>query len=357
MRKFAIYPIDVTDMIIEGKIEYLSDITKGMSEQTKEAHVPSLEEVAERPHEDFAVVLYHPHLGEMKKLATYDKALTELNAKIFLDKLPELPDEVAKVAGHFLYKAAKYFKLSSTPDLAKFANVALSSNRVDVTKIDELKYVTKVAKTNKHVKAASYALPKQEKYPLDSPDLVKAAVAYFERYGTQLTPSQRMEYSTNVKTAATKHNVVLKGTTLQKYASLDTNTLSSDFPKHIAIRQSYVKDDYKVAYAELVEKSSELGIAKTAQVLERLDKKASINNLWGTCIVDPFMAVCSLPEEKMMKFGELEITANTLKKIAEHPEATKYVDEETRQMLTGPEGFEVFQSLPTPIKNNLTNLK
>lgn len=358
MKKFANYPIDVTDMIIEGNIEYLSKITNGIEEQIKEAHVPSLEELIERPNEDFALILYHPHLGEMKKLATYDKPLTEINTKIFLDKVSELPDEIAKVAGHYLYKAAKYFKLKIPAELAKFASANVKSNRVDVTEINELQYVSKVAKAGKpQTKTSSFALPKQNKYPLDDANLIKAAVAYFDRYCNQFTPSQRLEYAGNVKTAADKFSINISSTNIEKYAQLDAAHFADDFARHISIRQSYVGDTYKLAYAELLEKSAELGVAKTATVLERLDKKANINRLWDTCIADPASAVYGFETPKFIKVAGMNVTANDLKKIAEHPDAEKYIDSQTKAALTSDEGLDIFESLPSPIKDQLISLK
>jgi hypothetical protein len=357
MKKFAIYPIDVTDMVLEGKIEYLSKITSNLDEQIKEAHIPSLEELLDKPTEDFALVLYHPQFGEMKKLATYDKSLTEINMAIFLDKMKELPEEINKVAGHYLCKAAKYFKINIPDEIVKYATAKTHSNRVNITEINELNYLTKTAQLAKKANAASYALPKQEKYPLDNADLVKTAVAYFERYLSQFTPSQRLEYAENVKIVANKHNIDIVDTNIQKYAYLNSSEFSKQFPDHIAIRQSYVSEDDKLAYAELLEKSSELGVTKTASLLEKLDKHANINRLWDVCITDPVLAVHGEKETMFVKHGNLNITDVDLKAMTEHKDIDKYIDASTKNDLLTDEGLDIFESLPSPIKDKLITLK
>lgn len=82
-KKFAGMAYDVTDFVSEGKIDYLVNLTKGDSDElTKTAHVPSREEAEQLPGEDFALVLYHPHIGFLKKYATGDKYITKLNMKL-----------------------------------------------------------------------------------------------------------------------------------------------------------------------------------------------------------------------------------------------------------------------------------
>lgn len=357
-KQIALIPIDVTDKIIAGEIDYLSDITRDMNQQVKEAHVPSIEELQEHPNEDFGLVLYHPHLGEMKKLASYDPALTELNMRIFVDNFDKLPEEVIKVGSHYLYKAAKYFKLKVPKEINKYANEKLTTNRVDISQIDETKYVIKLASmSNSKVKATQYALPSLKKYALDSSELTKAAIAYFDRYYTKLPIGQRLEYAQNVKVAAAKYRVQLDGSILNKYASLETDKFNTAMAVNFGVRQSYVDEDTKLVYQELLEKSAELGPEKTVKTLEKLDKKANLAKLWNVCIEDPCNVVYANPDIKFVKLGEKIITAADLASIAKHPDALKYVDQGTADALVGPEGLEIFESLPTPIKNNLENLK
>ena len=110
---------DISDLVTAGKISYVVEITKGKDELVKCAHVPSFDELSDIPDEQFALILYHPHLGSFKKYAMTDKYLTEINLKVFEDKMDSLPDELVKVASYHLSKAAKFYRISVPEKIKK----------------------------------------------------------------------------------------------------------------------------------------------------------------------------------------------------------------------------------------------
>ena len=343
MKKLANQLYDVTDMVTSGKVDFLIEVTKGKDELVKNAHIPSLEEVEDMPDSQFALVLYHPHLGKMKKLAMSDKYLTELNMNIFEDKVDSLPEQVVKVAAYHLCKAAKHYKLAVPEKLQKYAEEKAATNWINIADIK----VTPApqVKTASHEKVA-YALG--NKYPINTAELVKKAMVYFAEHGSRLSPMNAIEYATNVKVAADKLHVSYKGTVIEKYASLTADAFNKHYKEAIRARKGYVQEEDRQAYDELVTKSAELGVIKTAEILEKLDRESGAHRKWNTDILDPFLSVLGTVEERFVKQAGYQIKAADFKKLS-----SGIVDDATLAELQGPDGLDVFESLPTPVKNKL----
>lgn len=343
MKKLASQLFDVTDMVTAGKIDYLIEVTKGKDELVKNAHIPSLEEVEDMPDSQFALVMYHPQMGKMKKLAMSDRFLTELNLKIFEDRADSLPEPVVKVAAYHLAKAAKFFKLAIPDNIKKYAEEKQATNWINIAEIK--------ATPSSHVKTASaekaeYALG--NKYPIHTPELVKKAMQYFADHGRRFNPAQSIEFAVNVKVAADKLGVAYAGTVIEKYAKLNPEKFSGHFKAAVLARKGYVLEEDRAAYDELVAKSAELGVVKTAEVLEKLDRESGAYRKWNVSLMDPYLTVIGERTEAFKKHASYTIKAADLKKLS-----SDVVDADTLAELQGPEGLEVFESLPTPIKNKL----
>lgn len=343
MKKLATLQYDVTDLVTAGKIEYLIEVTKGKDELVKNAHIPSLEEAEELPDEQFALILYHPHIGKMKKLAMTDKYLTELNMRIFEDKLDSLPESVVKVAAYHLAKAARFYKLTIPASIKKYAEHKPTSNWVNIAEV----VPTQVKTANEDVK---FALG--NRYPIHTPQLVKKAMTYFSENWKRFSPLNAFEYAINVKTAADRFGVDYKDTRIEKYAHIQPNVLNKTFRAAVAARKGYAKEEDRAAFDDLIKEAENLGTIKTAEVLEALDRATGLNHEWNKSIEDPIFTVFEAAAPHFIKlaapgspYNGIEINLESLRKL---PDGA--VDSETLKDLKGPEGLDVFESLPTPVK-------
>jgi hypothetical protein len=339
MKKLATLQYDVTDLVTAGQIDYLIDITKGKDELVKNAHIPSLEETEEIPDEQFALILYHPHIGKMKKLAMSDKYITELNMRIFEDRIESLPEEIIKVAAYHLSKAAKFYKITVPESIKKFVEDKPVSNWVNIAEVKPT-----------HVKTAAtdikYALG--NKYPIHTAPMVKKALTYFTDHWKRFSPLNAFEYAINVKTAADKLGVDYKGTRIEKYAHILPEKLNPLFKAAVAARKGYVAEENRPAFDELVKQANKLGPVKTAKVLESLDRELGLNREWNKSIEDPIFTVFATEIIKTAKHSGIEINLESLRKLP-----NGLVDDATMNDLKSDEGIDVYESLPSPVKTKL----
>lgn len=349
MKKFAGMSYDVTDLVAEGRIDYLVGLTKGdPDELTKNAHIPSKEEAEEMPNEDFALVLHHPRIGQLKKFATHDRYVTKLNMKIFENTHENYPDEISKTAAHYLCKAAKHFRLEVPEEVKKLGEAKHESNVVDLTSINETAWVKKQASFVKEAKEIEYALPDKRKYPISTSEHIKTAIAYFDEHAYKFDPADALQYAVRVKLAADKMDIPYDNTLLSKYATLTASSFNSDMKTFIRARRGYVLEEDRPVYDELLEKSASFGVIKTAEVLEKVDRKFGLHRQWGVNIEDPYISVLGMRKEAECMVGKKKVTKKNLVKAAE-----SIVDADTLRDLEGPDGIAVFESLPAPIRSKI----
>lgn len=347
MKQLAGMSYDVTDIISEGNIDYLAKITVGDDELVKNAHVPSAEEAEQLPEEDFALVLYHPHIGLMKKLAIHDPSITKLNITIFKDRVDSFPDEIVKTAAFFLKKAAKHYRIDFPAELEAYATEKQESNVVSLDDINKISWLKKQANLTKVAGETEYALPSKKKYPIGTPALVKKAMLYFTEQGKKMAPKDKLEMAAHIKTAAIKHNVTLAGAEMLKYASLSSSR-NPELEEHIAIRVSYSAPQFAKQYNEIDLKA---GLSKIAEALEELDKDSGLFKMWNRSIEDPYLSVFGVKNEAFVKVASKTVTRAKLAALQ-----TDVIDSELLADLKGPEGVEIFESLPMPLKNKIADL-
>lgn len=334
----------MTDYITAGNIQYLADITKDNDELVKNAHVPTLDEAEQLPSDEFALILFHPHLGEMKKLAMSDKYLTELNMKIFADNIKQFPEEIVKVAAKNLCRAATFYGIGIPPEIAKYANEQIESNWVNISAIKE------TAKPMvKSAESVTYAL--RNKYPIHKPELVKKAILYLDENRNRFNPFDALEFAANVKTAADKFGINYDGTTLAEYTHLKATKFNTKFASAVKARKGYVDEENRSVYDELLDKADELGVIKTAEVLEKLDRATGAYKKWNNSILDPIFTVFDNEPPQIVKVGSYKITSDDLQKLP-----TGVVDDGTLNDLKGPEGLDVYASLPTPVREKIAKV-
>jgi len=205
----------------------------------------------------------------------------------------------------------------------------------------------------------NWALPKEQLFPLDSPELVKMASESFETQIENMTPSQLLVCARNI--CAHSDDV---GSMAHKYAG---SKLSQHFPSFLNMRKeatAHLADDdldklLKVASvydskSDVVERVK--GLDKIAQVLEDFDRQYGIQDLWDTKIPDPGYSVYGQtlnPHERIqasIKVANYNVTANDLDSADWSRIDGKLPEEVVGGLKTAGDKMAVFASLPDPEK-------
>jgi hypothetical protein len=158
-----------------------------------------------------------------------------------------------------------------------------------------------------------------------------------------------LTYALHVKKAAQKLHISTEDTYIEKYAGLTASTFNPDYRELIKSRRIYVTEDNRGVYDELAEQAEEMGVIKTAEVLEQVDRKFDVNRQWGREVVDPYLSVLgSMKKEGNCLHKGKKIKVSMIKKAAEG-----IVDAETLRDFDGPDAIDVFNSLPMPIREKI----
>ena len=350
MKKFASRLYDITDYVTNGHIEFIERISRGDEELIKNAYIPSASEYSEEDDEKFALILHHPHVGTFKKFATFDKYLTKLNIGILQEIAEEIPDEISKTAAFHLKKAAKFFGVPFPETLRKYAEADVKTNYINLTNLNQKDWLEKQAKLAKMEKSA-YALPSSKRYPLNNKENVCTAVSYFEKRASQFEPREACEFALNVVKKAGELGVDIRDTRIDKYAHLSIEDVNPDFADHIRSRKTYVEERESEKYEDLISKRETNGVVKTAALLHDLDIQTGLYRKWGRGIEDPVLSVLCMKKEASVLHEGKEVTLGKLRELR-----TDIVDSDTLRDLQSDIGLDVFESLPTPVKTELTSL-
>ena len=347
--------MDVCDFVDSEKIDVLAKLTADREDLVKTAEIPSRDEIDEKPFGDFAVVLNVGNGTYLRKYACYSKQLAELNALLLDETKATIPDEIVKTAAKMLKKACKRFRVEFPEELNKFAEACDNVTNVVLTdRINEYQWVKKQGAANMEKVASTesiYALPALGKYPLNSPELVKVAAAYFDKYFRKLSPENSHEFVQNTKLAAQKFNVDLSDCgEFTKRASLHDTEYNETYRASINYRKRLVDEEHVGVYDQLLSKHASLTPTNAAELLTKLDVSAGIDHLWNNRIDDPFVTTFGMAKvAESISVNGYDINEGHLQAL----ESSGSVDEDTLKELQGDDGMNVFKSLPTPIKGKL----
>ena len=351
MRKIASMNIDVVDHIINEDIEKLARIVEHLSEDVQTAYIPSIEELELKKDRDFAVILWDPKIGSLRKFANYNSELTELNMAFLVDTKNSLPEEIVKIAGANLTCAASKYDLTIPKELEDYKSDMFEDNTVDLTTINKVSYLTK--KAGKKSKASYFAL--REEYPIETDLELKKAATFFDKNCNKLNINDKLEFIANIQARAKELDVSLSKTAVEKYASLSRTLFNEELYNHVQVRKTYLKEDeeeIKTAYDELISRADELGPLDSAYVLEEIDKTANLTGTYGKGVMDPLMT--ALGEEKLAgrDVDDTFVTQEQLRGIDEGT-LTSLVGNDVIKELKGDSGLDVLESLPKPIRADI----
>ena len=180
MKYVANMELDVVDAIISGEIEKLAEVVEPLSDKVKMAYIPSIDEQSQRDEGDFGLILWSPQVGQLRKYALYTPELVELNLSYLSDKIDDLPEEIVKIATANLTAAAFKYNVDIPENLpTEHGSQVFVDNSLDLRSIDEPKFILKTSSSDN---SQLFAMPEKKKFPIDTPEQIKKASAYFETF-------------------------------------------------------------------------------------------------------------------------------------------------------------------------------
>lgn len=361
MKNLFLENLDINDYLSNSEFEKVAELVQPLSNKAKTANVQEID-ADSIVDTNFAVVLRSADGSYAYKYACFTPELTEMNMACLVDKLYDLPEAIVKTAAANLTYAAKNFNLSVPGELKKFASNKFINRLVDVPSISNKKVEKETIKTAEKV-STNFALG--DKYPIDTKSEMVKAAKWFDRNHNKLSVEEILEFTDNMVKQANVLKIDFKldenYKSIEKYASLDKENFNPDIYNNINIRKNYLSDDtsndeYKALYTDIVRKADEIGVEKTACLLEYADKESGLDSLYGT-IMDPLTAVCG---NVFSKVGGLSIDGKMIslpeiRKIP-HEDLTELVGNDGIKELKSADGLEVLASLPKPIREEILTL-
>lgn len=345
--------IDITDYVVNSKIEKIAEFAESLSSQSRAAHIPSYEELSDLKETDFAVALYSKNKWQMNKFAMHNKELTELNINLLSNTKDSLPAELLKVAASNLTCAAKHYDLNIPENLQEYTSEKYISRKLNVENLNVEQ--TKIAEAEPV--AAVYAV--NSKYPIHTRQLLIKAAHWFDANNTKLSLDESSQFITNFIKQAEVLNYDYKSSDIFKLAQYDSSKFNPDYKLHITIRKKYVIDnddskDMMNTINSVIEKSAEFGPEKTAALVELIDSDLGLEKLYGSKIFSPREAIYKLNKIASVNIDGNIITNADLIKLDDY-DLTAIVGSEGVAELKSEQGLEVLASLPTPIKREVVN--
>ena len=358
MLKLASKTLDVVDAVLNEEIEKLAELVETLSDEAKEAYIPSYEEQHDGDDSECALILWNPHQGMLKKYAHSTAPLTEINMAFLMDNMDDLPEELVKVAGANLTCAAHRYGVPIPMKLEKYASKVYIDNMVDVAKVNEVSFMKKQAGLEEEEPKLRFAWEDEKKYDISDQEGIEKAASYFEREHYGMDMAKKLEFVLNVSDAAKEAGVSLDETLVDKYASLDNSRLNKDFDSHIDVRVSYLADDdedFGELYTDLRTSSEELGVIKTAQVLYRIDKLSGITYSYGKGVECPVMSCLSMPKIASITLRGVQVTPEKLRNL-DNEDLTGIVGNDNISEIKGDDCLEVLSSMPNPVIDDIIGL-
>jgi hypothetical protein len=254
-------------------------------------------------------------------------------------------------------------KLASTASgnvLATNNNSKYSPTPVKSPQMGVVVDVTKETTTKElhEKKAAYYALPSLQRYPLDNVGHVKKAQAYFDTYQNQFTPDEKREYALNVVDRASSFGIPCDELLL-KYASTEYGTYD-ELRYGIEARLERVTDaNQRMELLKLAASQDTLTPEVYCGALALLDKRAGI--VYDRHTPDPYLSTYGVKVAKEAEFSEtiesMLVTESALKQLAltnRKGIAERFGDDVATEFQADP--VSIYKSMPLPEKRIIAKL-
>lgn len=152
-------------------------------------------------------------------------------------------------------------------------------------------------------KASVFALPSQQKYPIDTHVQMKTASAYFEQYAKHMSPAVRREFAFNFMKQADALDIMVSNDGLRKYGSAGFAPETEIKAAFDARRLEVMHNTDALELLGAVEKVARTRIWKEAgdiqhfapeeicALVEEFDKVAGLNHRYDKDIPDPYYSI------------------------------------------------------------------
>lgn len=262
----------------------------------------------------FAVVVHERGGAIERRWPLHDSAHVVMAAHYWNEMEGVIPDSVRQVAASQILDAARLFGVSDLPhvgNLEREASLLAAKPKTNVvnlrgvggrsseetrTEQAPFRHAEYGAKKGKLMgekgllEKKAYALPSRERYPIDTPELVKKAADYFEQHWKDMPFSERFEMASSLLQAdyPEGHGPT---ETIEKFASCD---YTDHAPSVIRQRANFAHlESWPAQGREAVEvmakaaEARELPARRLMFMLEAFDKEAGLVPFWNTKILDP----------------------------------------------------------------------
>lgn len=338
--------IDANDIFMTGDAEGMDKIASTVDDNVD---IPFESNLRSLTTDKFACLIKTAE-GTIRKFPVHTKESTELNINALMYTHEKLPDEVVKVAACNLIKAAQNWGISDKATGLRKMACNCKTNFVNLDRIDENKYLNKIDKTE-HLAPEVFALG--EKYPIDTPELMKQAEIYFKQYSDKLDPLEKYEYSTNMIKQAKKLSYEISTPGIMKYAhlSLERNPDMEHF-----LRARDKKAHTEGAYTEIAKVASRLPLEKIAEAVYELDSEFGLNKYYDRVVPDPIFTVFSCIEKTAANINGHEISLENLRTVPSEKLKSLSLTDDAIAELHSDNGLQVLTSLPEPVVDEIVNL-
>lgn len=199
-------------------------------------------------------------------------------------------------------------------------------------------------------KAERYALPLDERYPLDGYDQVKEASAYFDEYANAMPYEVRREYCQNLVPRAEELGIKVSAEA-KKYAS-SKYTPAEEIDLYLEMRKQALQDETHVAVLEKVAATRRYMFPdQFVTLLQQFDKMAGLQDLYGNAFPDPVLStmgkVAAADPNKALLEGNEYASLQDLVTFAQSRQsvvAQRFGKELAQEFTKDPEG--IYKSLP-----------
>lgn len=341
MHKLAQIPYDFYDFLNYNMVDKVEEVLEAMVKEGS-AELPSLENLDEYNDNDFALILLDDEGNKLRKLAHVTPELIKVNAAIFEKVSKYLPGELVKVAGTNLKQAAEDWGIK----LGSFYDQNVDGYIPNEVNVSNLSLITAHNSPFKNSNNPNNILTKEAKAHIKSPFGRQEALGYFYKNASVMSESERMVFANELKNNMSDTE---KDPLIEKLAHKDINTYNEHVDASLTTRLEWVETnpEHQALYAGLWEKRASYKPLEFVGMVDAADRKTDMAQHWGVSV--------SYPEEAVLAPLTKEASLQHIKMI-DQSVLEQYVGNEVAAELNGPDGQAVWESLPTPVKDELMEL-
>lgn len=329
-----------------------------LSELSEESLPDFAKQATVKPIEDYDrfALTYMTKEGEVRqKYPIDDDAMTWCSAQYFDANHENLSQKGRAVAASNIKEAAERFGINTNQfeALDEFYVESESGRQI-------LKEGQAIEEHLPEVEQSSYyLLPKQQKYPADTPDQIKRAQHYFEKHASDLKIDERRKFARRLVNRARETDVELDEDT-KRYAS-EKKAQEEQIKLAFETRKQHVGPGMEDKLDTIYQNRERIPADVMTEALREFDKKAEITHLWDKSIPDPDQSVRSskLKDEKKeaaqnIVYEGVSINSDDIRQISNDKLSNYFSENQIKELNDNPQ--VVFEALPDQHKEIIVSL-